>query len=152
MQELDNWSQCTKWWIYMHNLQNYANMLYWQFTAIGDELAIAQQLISDILTCFEADVAYWIGRLWRQRRGKRCPIETPNRGAPLGETRGAWSSTIAQPLQLETVQHCLSAVMRMWSFTDCVLVTLNDNNKYDRPDDVFLYALKVDVSAVCRER
>jgi len=27
--------------------------------------------------------------------------------------------------QLETVQHCLSAVMRVWSFMDCVLVTLN---------------------------
>jgi len=27
--------------------------------------------------------------------------------------------------QLETVQHGLSAVMRVWSFTDCVLVTLS---------------------------
>jgi len=26
--------------------------------------------------------------------------------------------------QLETVQHCLSAVMRVWSFMDCVLVKL----------------------------
>jgi len=49
---------------------------------LGDDLAIAQQLISDILTC--------LGRLCRQRRpyrgascrpyggGKRCPIEAPH--------------------------------------------------------------------------
>jgi len=30
---------------------------------LGDELAITQQLISDILTCFAADVGYRIGRL-----------------------------------------------------------------------------------------
>jgi len=31
-------------------------------------------------------------------------------------------------LQLEFVQHCLSVVKWVWSFTDCVLVTLNVND------------------------
>jgi len=30
--------------------------------------------------------------------------------------------------QLETVQHCLSAVRRVWFFMDCILLTLNINN------------------------
>jgi len=30
--------------------------------------------------------------------------------------------------QLETIQHCLSAVMRVWSFMDFILVTLNVND------------------------
>jgi len=33
--------------------------------------------------------------------------------------------------QLEAVQHCLGAVQRLWSFTDCVLVTLNVNDDDD---------------------
>jgi len=41
---------------------------------LGDELAIAQQLISDMLTCFAVDVAYWI---------YMAPLaaEVPHRGA-----------------------------------------------------------------------
>jgi len=73
-----------------------------------DELAIAQQLICDIHTCFGADVGYWIGRLWLQRR----PIAEPL-AAPMGVAKGAhrgevWrlietnlpplSSTLAPPL------------------------------------------------------
>jgi len=36
---------------------------------------------------------------------------------------------------LETVQHCLSAVKRKWSFTHSVLVTLNVNDDDDDDDD-----------------
>jgi len=32
--------------------------------------------------------------------------------------------------QLETVENCISAVMRVWSFMDCVLVTLNISNSW----------------------
>jgi len=35
-----------------------------------------------------------------------------------------------------TVQHCLSAVKRVWSFTECILVTLNGN---DDDDEVSYY-------------
>jgi len=35
--------------------------------------------------------------------------------------------------QLGTVQHCLSAVKRVWSFTDCIFMMLNVN---DANDDV----------------
>jgi len=35
--------------------------------------------------------------------------------------------------QLLTVQHCLSGVMRVWVFTDCVFVSLNAN---DADDDI----------------
>jgi len=45
---------------------------------IGDELAIAQQLISDILTFLR--LMYWILRLWPQK----CPIWAPHRGALSG--------------------------------------------------------------------
>jgi len=41
--------------------------------------------------------------------------------------------------QLETVQHCLSAVKRVLTFTDCILVTLNVND-----DDVYyVYVIMV---------
>jgi len=52
---------------------------------LGDELAIAQQLISDILTCFGADLfdrAPLVGEVRHRGTsccpyggGKRCPIE-----------------------------------------------------------------------------
>jgi len=57
----------------MHNMQNYANNLYWQFTSIGDQLAIAQELISDILTCFAADVL--------DRAPQSLAAEAPHMGA-----------------------------------------------------------------------
>jgi len=40
----------------MHNLKNYAKNIVIGNSLLGDELAIAQQLISDILTCFGVDV------------------------------------------------------------------------------------------------
>jgi len=59
---------------------------------LGDELAIAQQLISDILTCFEADVLdraplaaeapHRAASCRPYGGGKRCLIEAPYRGAP----------------------------------------------------------------------
>jgi len=59
---------------------------------LGDELAIAQQLLSLILTSFGADVldrapleaaAPHRGASWPLWGGKRCPtIEAPHRGAP----------------------------------------------------------------------
>jgi len=58
---------------------------------LGDELAIAQQLITDILTCFGTDVlnraplaaeAPHRGASCRPYGGgKRCIIEAPHRGA-----------------------------------------------------------------------
>jgi len=54
----------------MHNLQNYAHIFIGN-SLLDDELAIPQQLIYDILTCFAADVL------------DRTPLaaETPHRGA-----------------------------------------------------------------------
>jgi len=73
---------------------------------LGDELVIAQELISDILTCFGADVldrAPLVAEVphmgascspmggalapqWEEHLfyggGKRCPIGAPHRGAP----------------------------------------------------------------------
>jgi len=59
---------------------------------LGDELAVAQQLISDILTCFGADVldraplaaqAPHRGASCRPSGGsKRCPIEAAHIEAP----------------------------------------------------------------------
>jgi len=63
----------------MHNLQ----LIHIGNSLLGDELAIAQQLISDILTCFAAIVL-----------DRRAPLvaEAPHRGAfaaPMGAERGA---------------------------------------------------------------
>jgi len=53
---------------------------------LGDELAIAQQLISDILSCFGADILNRVPHRGASCRpyggGKRFPIEVPHRGAP----------------------------------------------------------------------
>jgi len=35
---------------------------------------------------------------------------------------------------LGTVDHCLSAVNRVWSFVDCILVTLNDDDDDDKQE------------------
>jgi len=61
---------------------------------LGDELAIAQQMISDILTCFRADVldrALLTAEQAPHRGafccpfgdGKRCPIEVPIEAAHI---------------------------------------------------------------------
>jgi len=69
----------------MHNLQNYANILYRQYannySLLRDEQAIAQQLISDILTCFAADI------LDRAPLAAETPMGAP--AAPMGTARGA---------------------------------------------------------------
>jgi len=67
-------------------------IIYIGNSLLGDEIAIAQQLISDILTCFRADElnraplaaeAPHRGAFCRPYGdGKRCPIEVPRRGAP----------------------------------------------------------------------
>jgi len=60
---------------------------------LGDELAIAQQMIPDILTCFTADVwdralltaeqvPHWCAFCCPFGGGKICPMEAPHRGAP----------------------------------------------------------------------
>jgi len=67
----------------MHNLQNYANILYWQFTSIGDEQLIAQQLICDILTYFGADV------LDRAPLAAEVPHKVRSSCRPYGVARGA---------------------------------------------------------------
>jgi len=48
---------------------------------LGDELAIAQQLISDILTCFGANV------LDRATLAAEAVLKVPNRG-PMGDYKG----------------------------------------------------------------
>jgi len=76
----------------MHNLQNYA-IFFIGNSLLVEELAIAQQLISDILTCFAADVldrASLAAEAPHRDRascrpygdGKRCPIKAPNGGTP----------------------------------------------------------------------
>jgi len=56
---------------------------------LGDELAIAQQLISDILTCFAADVLNRAPLTAEEPHsspyggGKRRPIEAPHRERSL---------------------------------------------------------------------
>jgi len=50
---------------------------------LGEELANTQQLLSDIMNCFEADVLNR-ARLWRQRH----PIGEPL-AAPMGAARSA---------------------------------------------------------------
>jgi len=58
---------------------------------LGDELAIAQQLISDILLVL--GLMYWIRRLWRQRRPIREPLANS-----IGAARGAlWRRPIEAP-------------------------------------------------------
>jgi len=81
---------CTKYGIYLHNLQNYANILNIGNSILGDDLAIAQQLVSDILTCFGADVlnrAPLASEAPHKGSGGLSPPlwgrqEAPNRGAP----------------------------------------------------------------------
>jgi len=65
--------------------------LYIGNSLLSDEVAIAQQLISDILTCFGADLLDRAPLAGEARHrgasccpyggGKRCPIEAPQRGA-----------------------------------------------------------------------
>jgi len=104
---------CTKCWIYMHNLQNYA-IFFIGNSLLGDELAIAQQLISDILTCFAADVLDRAPlaaeaphrdrascRPYRVARGalrRPPPMEASHRGAPYWNLAPYWKK-IAPPDQ-----------------------------------------------------
>jgi len=62
----------------MHNLQNYAKIVYWKFTS--RRRSVVQQLISDVLTCFGADLL----PMWRQSRHIGAPL-----AAPMGAARGA---------------------------------------------------------------
>jgi len=73
---------------------------------LGDELAIAQQLISDILTCFGADVldrgplaaeAPYMGASCRPMGRQEVPYSGAQRSAPQGRKCGALLKKIAPP-------------------------------------------------------
>jgi len=71
---------------------------------LGDEFAIAQHLIYDILTCFGVDVLkraplaaeapHRGASCCPYVSGKRCPIEAPHRGAPYRRTIGKFGALL----------------------------------------------------------
>jgi len=82
---------CTKWWIYMYNFQNYANLLYWQFTSRwrASNCTVTDRPIwhPDLyyINLFIADDVLDkapLAAVWRQRRPIGAPCPTPLLTAP----------------------------------------------------------------------
>jgi len=83
---------------------------------LGDELGISQQLISNILTCFRADVldrAPLAAAAPQRRRhlppigyggGKRCPIEAPLKGTSCRPRMGGRRCPVEVPYKKRSLE------------------------------------------------